>query len=373
MTTMWRTCTAAASTTPCNAQLSDSQLPDAFLPCPPAIASALAERKAGFSCAPEVCNRNLKFFVSPVCASSMAEALPTPAKVDGLEEDNNDLKTLFVSGLPFDISERELFHIFNRCAGFEDCRLQIKTSSPVAFVSFSNGAAATAALSQMNGYALDPENQRQLRCEMAKANMKPKRARDASYSGASDSMKKSGSAPAMYSLPYGADWQVGAGSSYGAPMAASTDYYGAGFGSGSVNAGRSNPPMDTIFIANMCVEASEDELKTMLNGFAGFKRCKLVNQRGVVTAFAQFEDIKSASTAIGTLQGRPNMALDSSGLRVEYSKKPMGVPGKATLASAGVLSTGVPYGAYGNPAMSYYASASTASHLPYGGVGGGYQ
>ena len=75
----------------------------------------------------------------------MAEALSTTVKVDGVEDDNNDLKTLFVSGLPFDITERELFHVFNRCAGFEDCRLQIKTSSPVAFVSFSNGAAAITA------------------------------------------------------------------------------------------------------------------------------------------------------------------------------------------------------------------------------------
>ena len=110
----------------------------------------------------------------------------------------------------------------------------------------------------------------------------------------------------------------------------------------------------------------------MLNGFPGYKRCKLVNQRGVATAFAQFEDVKSAAAAIGFLQGRPNMALDSHGLRVEYSKKPMGVPGKATLASASVLASAAQYGVYGNPAMSFYSSAGTSSHLPYGGVGGGY-
>jgi hypothetical protein len=129
--------------------------------------------------------------------------------------------------------------------------------------------------------------------------------------------------------------------------------------------------MDTIFIANMSPESSEEELKTMLNSHTtGYKRCKLVNQRGTVTAFAQFEDIKCASAAIGFLQGRPHMALDSSGLRVEYSKKPMGVPGKATLASSALLSSASQYGgAYGNPAMSYYASAA-ASNLPYGGVGG---
>jgi hypothetical protein len=300
----------------------------------------------------------------------MTEVPPCPAKVDSHEEDGNDLKTLFVSGLPFDITERELFHIFNRCAGFEDCRLQIKTSSPVAFVSFFSGAEAAKALSQMNGYALDPEHQKQLRCEMAKANMKPKRARDASYPASTDLMKKTGSATAMYSLPYAADWQVGAGGSYGAHMAASSDFYGAGYSMGAGSTGRSNPPMDTIFIANMSSEASEEELKLLLNAHSGYKRCKLVNQRGVVTAFAQFEDIKSAAAAIGFLQGRPQLALDSSGLRVEYSKKPMGVPGKATLAAVGVMSTAAQqYGAYGNPAMSYYASGSAASHMPYGGGG----
>ena len=296
----------------------------------------------------------------------MTDVLHSPAKVDALEEDNNDLKTLFVSGLPFDITERELFHIFNRCAGFEDCRLQIKTSSPVAFVSFLSGAEATKALSQMNGYSLDPENQRQMRCEMAKANMKPKRARDASYPSTMDSVKKTGSTPAMYSLPYAADWQVAVGGSYGAHVAVSSDFFGSGYG---VSSGRSNPPMDTIFIANMSPEASEEELKSILNGYPGYKRCKLVNQRGVVTAFAQFEDVKSAAAAIGFLQGRPQMALDSGGLRVEYSKKPMGVPGKATLASAGVLPSAAQYGAYGNPAMSYYASGSGASHMPYSGGG----
>ncbi len=302
---------------------------------------------------------------------SMTETLPSPVKVDAAEDDSADLKTLFVSGLPFDITERELFHIFNRCAGFEDCRVQIKTSSPVAFVSFLTGADASKALGLMNGYALDPENQKQMRCEMAKANMKPKRSRDASHPSANDSLKKPGSVPAMYPHSYAADWQVGSGASYGAHMTIPSDYYGAGGLVVGGSTGRSNPPMDTVFIANMSPESSEEELKTMLNGFAGYKRCKLVNQRGVVTAFAQFEDIKCAAAAIGFLQGRPNMALDSGGLRVEYSKKPMGVPGKATLASAGVLSSAALYGAYGNPAMSFYSSAGTSSHLPYGGAGGG--
>jgi hypothetical protein len=299
----------------------------------------------------------------------MTEVPPSPAKSDALEDASNDLKTLFVSGLPFDITERELFHVFNRCTGFEDCRLQIKTASPVAFVSFLSGAEAVKALGQMNGYPLDPENQRQLRCEMAKANMKPKRARDASYAPAGDSMKRSGPAAAMFSLPYAAEWQAAAGVSYGAHPAAASDFYGAGYGGAVASTGRSNPPMDTIFIANMSPEASEEELKSFLTGFGGYKRCKLVNQRGVVTAFAQFEDIKCAAAAIGTLQGRPQLALDSGGLRVEYSKKPMGVPGKATLASAGVLSATAQYGAYGNPAMSYYASGGAASHMPYGGGG----
>lgn len=299
----------------------------------------------------------------------MTELLP--AKADAIDEDSNDLKTLFVSGLPIDITERELFHIFNRCAGFEDCRLQIKTSSPVAFVSFFSGTDASKALNQMNGYSLDPENQRQMRCEMAKANMKPKRSRDASYAAASDLAKKNIPA-AMYSLPYGADWQVGLGTSYGAHLAASSEYHSVGYAVGGANTSRSNPPMDTIFIANMSPEASEEELKNLLSSCSGYKRCKLVNQRGVVTAFAQFEDIKSSAAAIGFLQGRPNLALDSSGLRVEYSKKPMGVPGKATLASAGMFSTAAQYGAYANPAMSYYAPAAAGSHIPYGGVGGGY-
>ena len=85
--------------------------------------------------------------------------------------------------------------------------------------------------------------------------------------------------------------------------------------------------MDTLMISSISVHASESDLASVMNGFAGYKRSKLVNKGSSCCAWVQFEDVPSAEAAMRTLQGSSTLALDAQGLRIAFSKKPMGVAG----------------------------------------------
>ncbi|XP_075288115.1 RNA-binding protein with multiple splicing 2 isoform X3 [Opisthocomus hoazin] len=70
-----------------------------------------------------------------------------------------EVRTLFVSGLPVDIKPRELYLLF-------------RPFKPVGFVTFDSRAGAEAAKNALNGIRFDPENPQTLRLEFAKANTK---------------------------------------------------------------------------------------------------------------------------------------------------------------------------------------------------------
>ena len=116
---------------------------------------------------------------------------------------------------------------------------------------------------------------------------------------------------------------------YGMPYGVPAGVYG---GSGSGGARDLGVPIDTIMISNISLSTTEENLSTIMNGFAGYKRSKLINNGKFCTAWVQFEDVKGAEAAINSLNGSSTLALDAQGLRVAFSKKPMGVPGRATLA-----------------------------------------
>ncbi|XP_047672415.1 RNA-binding protein with multiple splicing isoform X2 [Tachysurus fulvidraco] len=70
-----------------------------------------------------------------------------------------EVRTLFVSGLPLDIKPRELYLLF-------------RPFKPVGFVSFDSRSEAEAAKNALNGVRFDPEIPQTLRLEFAKANTK---------------------------------------------------------------------------------------------------------------------------------------------------------------------------------------------------------
>ncbi|CAI5792965.1 RNA-binding protein with multiple splicing 2 [Podarcis lilfordi] len=88
---------------------------------------------------------------------------------NSLEE---EVRTLFVSGLPVDIKPRELYLLFRPFKGYEGSLIKLTSKQPVGFVTFDSRSGAEAAKNALNGIRFDPENPQTLRLEFAKANTK---------------------------------------------------------------------------------------------------------------------------------------------------------------------------------------------------------
>lgn len=88
-----------------------------------------------------------------------------------------EVRTLFVSGLPMDAKPRELYLLFRAYKGYESSLLKVtskngKTASPVGFVTFNTRAGAEAAKQALQGVKFDPDMQQTIRLEFAKSNTK---------------------------------------------------------------------------------------------------------------------------------------------------------------------------------------------------------
>ncbi|KAE8297564.1 RNA-binding protein with multiple splicing 2 [Larimichthys crocea] len=114
-----------------------------------------------------------------VCAAAEEAARTTvnmSLKADA-EPNNNvsieeEVRTLFVSGLPVDIKPRELYLLFRPFKGYEGSLIKLTSKQPVGFVTFDSRSGAEAAKNALNGIRFDPESPQTLRLEFAKANTK---------------------------------------------------------------------------------------------------------------------------------------------------------------------------------------------------------
>ncbi|XP_060552872.1 protein couch potato-like isoform X13 [Ruditapes philippinarum] len=90
----------------------------------------------------------------------------------------DEVRTLFVSGLPMDAKPRELYLLFRSYKGYENALLKMmgkaigKNNNPVGFVTFSSRVAAEAAKQDLQGVRFDPDLPQTLRLEFAKSNTK---------------------------------------------------------------------------------------------------------------------------------------------------------------------------------------------------------
>ncbi|XP_060924145.1 RNA-binding protein, mRNA-processing factor 2a [Limanda limanda] len=119
-----------------------------------------------------------------LCAAAAAAAADTAEASDPTmslkadsEPNNNvsieeEVRTLFVSGLPVDIKPRELYLLFRPFKGYEGSLIKLTSKQPVGFVTFDSRTGAEAAKNALNGIRFDPESPQTLRLEFAKANTK---------------------------------------------------------------------------------------------------------------------------------------------------------------------------------------------------------
>ncbi|KAK2738712.1 RNA binding protein [Colletotrichum kahawae] len=109
-----------------------------------------------------------------------------------------------------------------------------------------------------------------------------------------------------------------------------------------VNPADQNPPCNTLYVGNLPIDTSEEELKAMFSKQRGYKRlCFRTKQNGPM-CFVEFEDVSFATKALHELYGHPLHNSVKGGIRLSFSKNPLGVrsgqtPGQATSPMGGMM------------------------------------
>ncbi|KAE8720883.1 hypothetical protein F3Y22_tig00018040pilonHSYRG00005 [Hibiscus syriacus] len=103
--------------------------------------------------------------------SSSADALSPSSLPSHLEE----VRTIFIMGLPVDVKERELQNLLRWLPGFEDSHLRYKGEKPKGFALFSNAEFAVAAKDALQKMVFDSKLKSLLHIEMARKNLVVKR------------------------------------------------------------------------------------------------------------------------------------------------------------------------------------------------------
>ncbi|TGJ81156.1 hypothetical protein E0Z10_g7608 [Xylaria hypoxylon] len=92
-----------------------------------------------------------------------------------------------------------------------------------------------------------------------------------------------------------------------------------------VNPADQNPPCNTLYVGNLPIDTSEEELKAMFQKQRGYKRlCFRTKQNGPM-CFVEFEDVSHATRALHELYGKPLHNSVKGGIRLSFSKNPLGV------------------------------------------------
>lgn len=92
-----------------------------------------------------------------------------------------------------------------------------------------------------------------------------------------------------------------------------------------VNPADQNPPCNTLYVGNLPIDTSEDELKSLFSKQRGYKRlCFRTKQNGPM-CFVEFEDVSFATKALHELYGHPLHNSVKGGIRLSFSKNPLGV------------------------------------------------
>ncbi|KAJ2608340.1 hypothetical protein H4S08_004485 [Coemansia sp. RSA 1365] len=94
----------------------------------------------------------------------------------------------------------------------------------------------------------------------------------------------------------------------------------------SVNSNDQNPPCNTLYVGNLPIGAKEDELRQAFQAALGYKRMSFkAKPNSGPMCFVEFESIDFATLAMNDLDGRMLSNSVGGGIRLSYSKNPLGV------------------------------------------------
>uniref|UniRef100_A0A8R7VH37 RRM domain-containing protein n=1 Tax=Triticum urartu TaxID=4572 RepID=A0A8R7VH37_TRIUA len=101
---------------------------------------------------------------------------PVPGAPDAAVRPGSDeVRTIFITGLPVDVKERELHNLLRWLPGFEASQINFKGDQPMGFALFSYAHHAIAAKAALQDLVFDAETKSALHIEMAKKNLFIKR------------------------------------------------------------------------------------------------------------------------------------------------------------------------------------------------------
>ncbi|XP_027122619.1 uncharacterized protein [Coffea arabica] len=258
----------------------------------------------------------------------------------------DEVRTIFISGLPEDVKERELQNLLRWLPGYEASQVNFKGEHPMGFALFATPQQAIAAKDALRDLVFDAESNSILHTEMAKKNLFVKRGivADSNAYDQSKRLRTGGdythtgySSPSLFHPPPAPVWGP---HGYMAPAPPPYDPY-AGYpvapvpmpAPAPVSAPSSyvpvqntkdNPPCNTLFIGNLGENINEEELRGLFSAQPGFKQMKVLRQERHTVCFIEFEDVNSATNVHHNLQGAVIPSSGSVGMRIQYSKNPFG-------------------------------------------------
>ncbi|XP_076955145.1 uncharacterized protein LOC143629882 [Bidens hawaiensis] len=260
----------------------------------------------------------------------------------------DEVRTIFISGLPEDVKERELHNLMRWLPGYEASQVNFKGEVPMGFALFSAQHFAIAARDALQDMVFDAESKSVLHTEMAKKNLFVKRGMvaDPNSFDPSKRMRTGGdythtgfSSPSPFHPPPAPVWGP---HGYMAPPPPPYDPYGAYPISQvpmapppatpvpapssymPIQNTKDNPPCNTLFIGNLGENINEEELRGLFSMQPGFKQMKVLRQERHTVCFIEFEDVSSATNVHHSLQGAVIPSSGSVGMRIQYSKNPFG-------------------------------------------------
>jgi hypothetical protein len=92
-----------------------------------------------------------------------------------------------------------------------------------------------------------------------------------------------------------------------------------------VNPADQNPPCNTLYVGNLPMDTSEDELKAVFSKQRGYKRLLFRTKQNGPMCFVEFEDTSFATKALNELYGYMLHNSVKGGIRLSFSKNPLGV------------------------------------------------
>ncbi|KAF9424650.1 hypothetical protein BGZ94_008001 [Podila epigama] len=92
-----------------------------------------------------------------------------------------------------------------------------------------------------------------------------------------------------------------------------------------INPGDQNPPCNTLYVGNLPMNTSEDELRTLFSRCVGYRRLCFRTKSNGPMCFVEFENVECATQALNDLYGNPLSNSVKGGIRLSFSKNPLGV------------------------------------------------